>query len=445
MSSSRSQNRPVRSSKRRRRTPADASAATRDDPSPWESLHEDLLELIAWRVLAGDGDLLDYVRFRAVCPHWRSSTACPRGRGIVDRRFHPRRWMLLPKGHGLYPGHGKLRGFVRFFNLSTGAFVRVHLPLFRDHCVLDSVDGILLLRRDHDTAIRLLHPFTGDILDFPPLETLRRYVSSKLVGDKWDYIRRIGAASISVSADQVVSLMMWSPGMVQVAFATSGEQQWRASSWYFNQIFSPLAFQGKLYMVRHHLTYGEPEILQIDPPQLEGTEFWLPPPTLIAKCPANTANTSGSRFSYHLVECDSEVLVIALSTGIHRKISVYRLADFMLGRRTLRVTCIGGNALFIGKRNLCVSSKAFPTVVGDTIVFHHYQQGYLAQYHLAAAHYYQHQMERLQNMLYQALVPSFTISTHVAFVNNGRNKGHIRFQGLLTINWRVKRKWRSGA
>ncbi|KAF0893261.1 hypothetical protein E2562_023903 [Oryza meyeriana var. granulata] len=174
------------SSTRRRRTAADAAAATRDSSS-WASLHDYLVELIAWRVLSGD--FRDYIRFRAVCPHWWSSTACPRGRGIVDRRFHPRRWMMLPEGHGLYPGHGKLRGFVRFFNLSTGVFVRVQLPLFRDHCVLDSVDGILLLQRDHDTAIRLLHPFTGDILDFPPLETLLSCVAH-------DLVTRYGAGSL---------------------------------------------------------------------------------------------------------------------------------------------------------------------------------------------------------------------------------------------------------
>ena len=98
--------------------------------------------------------------------------------------------MLLTEGHGLHPGHDKLRGFVRFFNLSTGAFVRVHLPLFSDHCVLDSImvfsccSGTTV----HDTAIRLLHPFTGDILDFPPLETLLRYVSPMLLGSKWPYI-----------------------------------------------------------------------------------------------------------------------------------------------------------------------------------------------------------------------------------------------------------------
>ncbi|TKW17590.2 hypothetical protein SEVIR_5G380101v4 [Setaria viridis] len=73
---------------------------------PWASLPQDLLELIAWRVLAGD--LLDYVRFRAVCSHWNSSTVPPRGRGLVDPRFHPRRWMLFPEGYGLYPGHPNL-------------------------------------------------------------------------------------------------------------------------------------------------------------------------------------------------------------------------------------------------------------------------------------------------------------------------------------------------
>ncbi|XP_044318595.1 uncharacterized protein [Triticum aestivum] len=178
MSSSRyrSHNRPApaalatRNSTRRQGRVSDADAAITRDASPWASLHQELLDLIAWRVLAVD--FRGYVRFHAVCAYWRSSTTCPRGRGIVDPRFHPPQWMMLPEGHGLYPGHDKLQGLVRFFNLSTGAFVRVHLPLLSDHSVLDSIDGILLLQRDHDTVVRLLHPFTGDILGFPPLKTL---------------------------------------------------------------------------------------------------------------------------------------------------------------------------------------------------------------------------------------------------------------------------------
>jgi hypothetical protein len=80
--------------------------------------------------------------------------------------------MMLPEGHGLHPGHPDHRGFVRFFNLDTGAFARAHLPLLADHAILDTVDGLLLLHRNDDTAIRLLHPFTGDVAEFPPLASL---------------------------------------------------------------------------------------------------------------------------------------------------------------------------------------------------------------------------------------------------------------------------------
>ena len=227
------------SSTRRRRRVTDSDAAnTRDASSSWASLPEDLVDLIAWRVLAVD--LRDYVRLRAVCAHWRSSTASPRGRGIVDRRFHPRRWMMLPEGHGLYPSHGKLRGFVRFFNLSTGAFVRVHLPLFRDHCVLDSID----------TAACLLNPFTGDILDFPPLETLLPYEGTLPHRSKWIYIRHVSATSMNVSADGVVSLMIFGGcGWSKIAFATSRKQRWRVSSYFVDQYCSPLSFQGKIYVL----------------------------------------------------------------------------------------------------------------------------------------------------------------------------------------------------
>nr|CAB3502456.1 unnamed protein product [Digitaria exilis] len=223
---------------RRRRRVVVADGTARDE-SLWASLPEDLIGLVAWRVLAGD--LRDYVRLR-----WRSGTPSPCGRGVVDARFHPRRWMMLPEGRGLHPGHGKLRGYVRFFNLSTGAFVRVRQPIFRDHC-------ILLLQRDHDTAVRLLHPFTGDILDFPPLETLQPHVHPGLPGDKSTYLRKVGAASISVGADGLVRVMMSLHHIRNVCFATSGDQQWR-----------------------------------VDPPQQEDVGFGsplLPPPKFVAKCP----------------------------------------------------------------------------------------------------------------------------------------------------------------
>ncbi|RCV31870.1 hypothetical protein SETIT_6G212600v2, partial [Setaria italica] len=328
----------------------------------------------------------------------------------------------------LYPDHSKLHGFVRFFNLSTGDFVRIHLPLFRDHCVLDSIDGILLLHRDHDTAIRLLNPFTGDILDFPPLETLLRYVSPTI----------IAAASINVSLDEVVPIMIVGSPAMKVAFATSREQQWRVSSWSLQQTFSPSPFQGKLYVVRDCGGFTGPEILEIDPPQLEGMEPRVPPPRSIAKCPVSK---SDGPTRYHLVERSSEILVIARSFGITKKISAYRLADLMLGRNVL-MTCIDGDALFIGERNLCVGSNAFPTIVGDTIVFHHREKRYLAQYHVSSGTL----SPASDGSIVGCAIPSpCSIIFHIytCCYRQQWNKGQIKFQGEMNW-WRVKGKWRIG-
>lgn len=44
----------------------------------WALLDRDLVELIGWRLLAGD--LQDYVRFHAVCCHWGASAAAQRPR-----------------------------------------------------------------------------------------------------------------------------------------------------------------------------------------------------------------------------------------------------------------------------------------------------------------------------------------------------------------------------
>ncbi|XP_047056626.1 uncharacterized protein LOC124662888 [Lolium rigidum] len=351
-----------------------------DDASRWACLYPDLVRLIGWRVLAGD--LLDYVRFRAVCPLWRSSTVCPLGRGLVDERFHPRLWVLLPEGRALFPGHSELHGYVRFFNLSTGLSVRARLPLFEDHRILDSVDGLVLLLQERDGAIRLLHPFTGDIAELPPLSTLvSDFAAKSKLSSIWDLsdFRKISATSVSVSSDGLITVMILLSMMGHVAFATTSggiDRQWSVSSWSLSPMWRSVSFQGRLYILqRSGYNSSNPQILQIDPPHHD--KEILSPPKLIATCPGKIQPP------YHLVQCDSDVLAIGCSdkpNSLH--LLVYRLADLILNKFT-PVESIGGNVLFANiERSLSVSARALPTIVGDTIVKLKPRDIHLGEYHL---------------------------------------------------------------
>ncbi|CAL4943554.1 unnamed protein product [Urochloa decumbens] len=306
---------------------APAAAGTSDvstSRSPWaSSLPDDLVRLVASRLLVGD--LLDYVRFRAVCRPWRSGTASPGGRGVVEPRFHPRRWMMFPEGNGLYPGHPNLHGYVRFFNLDTGAFVRAHIPLFDDHCVLDSYEGLLVLQRDHDTAICLLNPLTGDILDLPPLSTLlpqmrQQFTKGFRAQKRLSLLRCLSTAA--TFTDGVVTVMLAIERFFCVAVATSQDQQWTVSTWYYAIGRPLLSAQGKTYVVHETSVEKTLEIFQMDTPlPNEG----LQEPKLIA--------TYRLRGPVCFVECDSEVLVIGHdSVAFECRLLVYKLAYHVVER-----------------------------------------------------------------------------------------------------------------
>ncbi|XBH54423.1 hypothetical protein VPH35_076740 [Triticum aestivum] len=352
--------------KRRRRSAAATPGASTGASSPlWPSLPGDLLRLVSWRVLAVD--VMDYVRLRAVCTSWRSDTVCPRGRGVGDPRFHPRRWMMLPEGHGIHPGHTKLGG---------------RIPLFKNHCALDSVDGLLLLQRDEDTAVRLLHPFTGDIPELPPLSTLHTQLERNLdrlpEQDIWYYIRYGICAAASFSSG-VCTVMLLFHRLRQLAFATSQDRQWTMASWAVPPCIEPFSFRGKLYLVCKQI--GATQFLQIDPPPLQDEAGELGSrqpalPKLIATCPADILS-----YPAYLVECDSEILVVGHTDLSFSHILVYKLVDIMLGR-FIPVTSIGDHALFIDERTLYVSSKALPTIMADSIVYRKIKSREFAQYHL---------------------------------------------------------------
>ncbi|KAF0907219.1 hypothetical protein E2562_015726 [Oryza meyeriana var. granulata] len=160
---------------------------------------------------------------------------------------------MLHEGRNLRPGHRNLGRYVRFLNLCTGALVRVHLFLFDDHTLLDSADGLLLLRRSNDTAIRLLHQFTGDIADLPPFSSLLPQIEPHIrhlwsVQDPRNSERMAEnhnrcfltnpsvCSAITVSPAGAITVMLDLPlnlgnTLIHVAHTTAGDQQWTLSGW----------------------------------------------------------------------------------------------------------------------------------------------------------------------------------------------------------------------
>uniref|UniRef100_A0A0D9XSU9 KIB1-4 beta-propeller domain-containing protein n=1 Tax=Leersia perrieri TaxID=77586 RepID=A0A0D9XSU9_9ORYZ len=346
----------------------------------WASLPGELVDLIGWNVLAG-GNLHDYVRFRAVCSHWSATTTNPHGRGVADRRFHPRRWMMLPEGDGLYPGHPSLRGHARFLNLSTGAIVRSpHLPLLLsgDHVILDSVDGLLLLHGDADTAIRLLNPLTGDAVDLPPLDSLLPQRGAE--ENKRRRVMKV-CTSIAVNSTGTITVMLTLFHLQRVvAYATAGvDQRWTLSTWELKHFIKPISFQGKSYALRFlSCDRRKAYIYQFNPPCPDAEEglSHLSSAVKIAEFPLRT-------FLYFLnfVECDKELLLVAYEDNSRSKLLVYRLADLVRGKIE-PIASIGDHTLFLGERSLCVSHSAykgrrsFPDILPNFIICMHTLQKY---------------------------------------------------------------------
>uniref|UniRef100_A0A0E0QAA2 KIB1-4 beta-propeller domain-containing protein n=1 Tax=Oryza rufipogon TaxID=4529 RepID=A0A0E0QAA2_ORYRU len=120
--------------------------------------------LIAERVLAND--VADYIRFRSVCQPWRRCCAAPPADDALDRRFHPRQWLILPE-------KPRIRYHCRLLNLSTGECILAHLPEFRGHRVFSpSTEGLVLLLHESTHVARLLNPLTHQLTDLPPVTTL---------------------------------------------------------------------------------------------------------------------------------------------------------------------------------------------------------------------------------------------------------------------------------
>ncbi|KAI4982435.1 hypothetical protein ZWY2020_022927 [Hordeum vulgare] len=304
----------------------------------WANLGEGPAGLIADRVLAND--VADYVRFRAVCGPWRRCCDDPRGHGALDRRFHPRRWVILREQ--LASTYAR-----RFLHVSTGECIETEILELRDHNVLGlTPEGLIILLHGR-THVSLLNPLTRQQLtDLPPLTM---FSSRESPPKAW-------GSGIAADGSSVV---LYFDLLCIVGIAKPGDESWTMVRCKISVRTAPLMFAGRFYCTT------ENGVLLLE------TSADQPPRMKVAARLRNPISAIGMH-SAHLVNNDGELMLVHRTMRYPRNRSRRRMYDVYkvdLDTGTLfPVKSLGGRALFMGMHcSLSVSTEVFPSISGDTI------------------------------------------------------------------------------
>ncbi|XP_044378801.1 uncharacterized protein [Triticum aestivum] len=208
--------------------------ATSIPTSGWASLPWDIADLISLRLLAAD--VTEYIRFRAVCSPWRSSTASPRDATLLDKRFSPRGWVALCDGDGV-PVTAACK--ITFFHTSTGQRLAVRLPELHRQKIVGITDGLIITLDKDSSVVRVLHPFTRVIVELPPLATIFHTEINNFTS-----LLSMGAAVCR--ADTSIAVVAWLTSAEMVICARQGHPSWVVIHRDI-MLHNTLPFQGRLY------------------------------------------------------------------------------------------------------------------------------------------------------------------------------------------------------
>uniref|UniRef100_A0A8R7V8T6 F-box domain-containing protein n=1 Tax=Triticum urartu TaxID=4572 RepID=A0A8R7V8T6_TRIUA len=131
----------------------------------WANLTTEIADDVAVRLLSHN--VSEYLRFRAVCKPWRELKEDPRAHGVLDSRFRPHGWFPLPN-RGEPPSRRRL-----VHATARARVVRVHHQIFSTSRLLSVASGLLVMRDEATCIVRLLHPFTGALAEFPDITDVR--------------------------------------------------------------------------------------------------------------------------------------------------------------------------------------------------------------------------------------------------------------------------------
>uniref|UniRef100_A0A453PSV9 KIB1-4 beta-propeller domain-containing protein n=1 Tax=Aegilops tauschii subsp. strangulata TaxID=200361 RepID=A0A453PSV9_AEGTS len=179
---------------------------------------------------------------------------------LRDPRLRPRGWVALCDGDAVRPDDACE---IVFFHTRTARRLRVPLPELRRHRIVGFTDGLVVLLHERTTAVRVLHPFTRDAVDFPPL--LAMYL--EVVRQKASLLDMNAAvcSSASSSADSSIAVVVWFPYTNVVLATDPGSSDWEILH-RGHYVGCALLFQGRLYAT---LSCSS-EIVRLYPPRRKG-------------------------------------------------------------------------------------------------------------------------------------------------------------------------------
>jgi len=334
----------------KRRAPASAQVI-----GGWVSLPTDIVGLITCRLLAGDGDVVDYITFRAVCSGWRACTPTPRDPTLRDPRLRPRGWVALCDGDAVRPDDA---GEIVFFHTCTGRSLRVLLPELRGHRIVGFTDGLVILMDKRTTEIRVLHPFTRVVVNLPPLAPLYHEV----VRQKSSLLDMNAAVCSSASSATSIAVVVWFL-YTNVVLGADPNSDWEVLHRGL-YVWSTLPFQGRLYAT----SLCSREILQLYPPPRKEP---LENAVVVGYVPYFADR---GYCDFLLVESGGRMLLVIRhpAPGTNES-DWFRLYEVDVNRhhcKLISVNSLGDCTLFLsGHRCLSVSARDLPTLSSNSIYF----------------------------------------------------------------------------